>query len=301
MAEVIEEKSVIQLKHLEIKDNIENNKYFENNKYPKVVTISKPLYPQYFTFDKTKGTRWNEEKVKEENKKIRESLPKPKSPFDKGSSYYNDLIEYVTLYGFNEDQAEVLVSSDVVSRIKTFLCKLEYVKRLATVYSGILEHPVKVNDRLIRTFVTKDELETNYTAGKYNFNVSLYPIKKLFNENYIFDLKESIQWNKEQVALNNFMIDKNNKLMPIKRAEVRDQLERDQVSYLCSLGLSLEQVASIYYEVTDFNAIFYYLGYDYSITTLLEPSVFNINATAEEEMIKLNYFADLLINLRTKA
>lgn len=291
------EKTEIELKYSEIKEKISQKKY----KVESELVMTKTVYPDLFIFDKTKGLRWNEEKVKEENKKIRESLPKSKSPFDKGSSYYNDLIEYVTLYGFNEDQAEVIVSSDVVSRIKMFSCTLDYVKRLATLYIGILENPVKVNERLIRTFVTKAELDANYNAGKYNFDVSLYPIKKLFNENYIFDRKESIQWNKEQVVLNNFMIEKNNKLMHIKRAEVRDQLERDQVSYLCSLGLSLEQVASIYYEVTDFNAIFYYLGYDYSLTTLLEPTVYNVNATAEEEMIKLNYFADLLIKLRAKA
>ena len=47
--------------------------------------------------------------------------------------------------------------------------------------------------------------------------------------------------------------------------------------------------------------ILYYLGYDYSSTDLLEPTVYNVNATAEEEIIKLNYFADLLINLRAKA
>lgn len=296
----VSEKSVMNLKYLEINVNIESGKYFETNKNQDVIIMSKPLYPQYFTFDKTKGTRWNEEKVKEENQKIRDSLPKPKTPFEKGSAFYKDLIDYVILFGFNKEQAEVIVSSDVVSRIKMFSCTLDYVKRLATLYIGILENPVKVNERLIRTFVTKAELDANYNAGKYNFDVSLYPIKKLFNENYIFDRKESIQWNKEQVVLNNFMIEKNNKLMHIKRAEVRDQLERDQVSYLCSLGLSLEQVASIYYEVTDFNAIFYYLGYDYSLTTLLEPTVYNVNATAEEEMIKLNYFADLLINLRAK-
>jgi hypothetical protein len=297
----VSEKSEMNLKYLEIKVNIESGKYFENNKNQDVVTMSKPLYPQYFTFDKTKGTRWNEEKVKEENQKIRESLPKPKTPFEKGSPFYKDLIEYVKLYGFNEEQAEVLVSSDVVSRIKTFSCMLDYVKRLATVYIGILEHPVKVNETITRTFVTKAELETNYKAGIYNFDVDLYPIKKLFNENYIFDLKESIKWNKEQVALNNIIIENDNKLMPIKREKVRDRLERDQVSYLFSLGLTLEQVESLYYEITDFNAIFYYLGYDYSITSLLEPAVFNVNATAEEEMIKLNYFADLLINLRAKA
>ena len=296
----VSEKSVMNLKYLEINVNIESGKYFETNKNQDVVIMSKPLYPQYFTFDKTKGTRWNEEKVKEENQKIRERLPKPKSPFDKGSSFYKDLIDYVILFGFNKEQAELIVSSDVVSRIKMFSCKLDYVKRLATVYSGILEHPVKVNETITRTFVTKDELEKNYKAGIYNFDVDLYPIKKLFNENYIFDLKESIKWNKEQVALNNIIIENDNKLMIIKRDKARDHLERDQVSYLFSLGLTLEQVESLYYEITDFNAIFYYLGYDYSSTDLLEPTVYNVNATAEEEMIKLIYFTDLLINLRAK-
>ena len=286
-------KEEIVVKYYGIKEKILQKKYTVE------LVMTKTLYQQYFIFDKTKGSRWNEEKVKEENKKLKESFPKPKSQFEKGGEFYNDLLEYVTLYGFNAEQAEVLVSSDVVSRINMFLCKLEYVKRLATLYSGILENPAEVNSTISRTFVTKDELQANYYDG--NYNVNSYPIQELYNENYIFDRYESVHWNQEQVALTNIMISNNNKEMRSKCSKVWDQLERDQVSYLCSLGLTLDQVASLYYEISNFDLTFYHLGYDITISELLDLPVANAHNTDTAAMSKLNYFADLLVNLREKA
>lgn len=286
-------KEEIVVKYYGIKEKILEKKYASE------LLMTKTLYPQYFIFDKTKGTRWNEEKVKEENKKLKESFPKPKSQFEKGGEFYNDLLEYVMLYGFNAEQAEVIVSSDVVSRINMFLCKLEYVKRLANLYSGILENPAEVNSTISRTFVTKDELQANYYDGKYNVNS--YQIQELYNENYIFDQFESVYWNQEQVALTNIMIENNNKEMRAKSSKVWEQLERDQVSYLCSLGLTLEQVASIYYEVSNFDLTFYHLGYDITISELIGLPVANAHNTDTAQMTKLNYFSELLINLRAKA
>lgn len=281
------------LKYAEIKENISQKKYKVE------VVMTKTLYPEMFIFDRAMGTRWNEEKVKMENKKLKESFREPKSPFEKGSEYYNDLLEYVNLYGFNEEQSEVLVGSTFVSRIKMFGCKLEYVKSLATLYSGILENPATVNTTITRTFVTKDELQENYYDGKYNINS--YQIQDLFNENYIVDRDESINWNHEQVAITNIMLENNNKEMQSKASKVWDLLARDQVSYLCSLGLTLDQVASIYSEISNFDLTFYHFGYDITISELLDLPVANAHNTDTAAMCKLNYYADLLINLRDKA
>lgn len=286
-------KEEIAVKYYGIKEKILQKKYTVE------LVMTKTLYQQYFIFDKTKGSRWNEEKVKEENKKIRESFPNPKSQFEKGSEFYNDLLDYVASYGFNAEQAEVLVSSDVVSRINMFLCKLDYVKRLATLYSGILENPAEVNSNIASTFITKDELQANYYDGKYNVNS--YQIQELYNENYIFDQYETVHWNHEQVAITNIMIENNNKEMKLKASKVWDLLARDQVSYLCSLGLTLDQVASLYYEITNFDLNFYHLGYDTTISELLDLPVSLAHNTDTAKMSKLTYFADLLINLRDKA
>ena len=267
-----------------------NTKYNEiqnklmNRIYQQELVMTKTLYPNYFIFDRTKDNRWNEHKVKVENKKISQSFCKPKTPFEKGSDLYNDLLEYVNLYGFNEEQAEILLSCKLVAAIKEQDWKLSFLSRLVSSMSEILNEDQTVNNN-VEEYLTYAELVRNHREGKYNFVVIL---KKLLVEGYIYDVKESAYWNQQQVELTNSVVKENNRLLKFKALkEATEREETDVISYLMGLNVSNSLATYIAKESTNLSKELAKNGV--IVTTVLGTDYFKV----------LNFYVDLINELRS--
>lgn len=269
-----------------------NNKYNEiqnklmNRIYQQDVVMTKTLYPNYFIFDRTKDNIWNEHKVKVENKKISRSFRKPKPPFEKGSDFYNDLLEYVSLYGFNEEQAEVLLSCKLVAAIKEQDWKLSFLSRLVSSMSEIINEDQTVN-HTVEDYLTYAELLKNHREGKYNCIVIL---KKLLVDGYIYDEKESAYWNQLQVELTNSVVKENNRVLKYKaHKEAKEREEYDVTSYL--MGLNVSNSLSKYIAKDSTNLSKDLANYGVIITTVLGTDCFKV----------LNFYVDLINELRSKS
>lgn len=268
-----------------------NNKYNEiqnklmNRIYQQELVMTKTLYPNYFIFDRTKDNRWNEHKVKVENKKISQSFRNPKPPFEKGSDLYNDLLEYVNLFGFNEEQAEILLSCKLVAAIKEQDWKLSFLSRLVTSMSEILNEDQAVNNN-DEDYLTYAELLKNHREGKYNCIVIF---KELLVEGHIYDEKESAYWNQQQVELTNSVVKENNRLLKYKaHKEAKERVESDVTSYLMGLNVNRNPAKYIAKESSQLSKELAKNGV--IITTVLGTDYFKV----------LNFYVDLINELRSK-
>lgn len=271
------EKTEIEVKYGEIKENL------LYKRYPECIPMTKTMYPRYFTFDNTKGTRWNEEKVNEENKKISAEYSRnPSEKFKTGSVFYNELMDYVSLFGFNVEQAEVIVGSKMVGDMLDFTSKLNFVHRLAITFRNMLNESEPVSGN----YLTYDVLKKNDDDGKYFYSLTM---KKYKDENYIFNANESAEWNREQVAKENLAIKESNQRNRAKLKESSVRLESDIKSYLMGLHLTEEQAECLWSESSSLRWVFA----DYGLNV---PSYVDFGLFSE-----LDFYVALLNELRSKS
>ena len=209
-------------------------------------------FKQGHIFDEEQTVRWNQNKVSVENARIREKRARIELENERKKALLNaDLLNFVMSKGYTEDAANIILSFTSVQiaynlehrltnlvEFTNFLC---YLKGSYTSYGTELLYPLK-----------KDEIKmVSYNEVNQNIENNIYADEGLDPEylityfsDHIFDLNQSVVWNREKVLV------ENEKIEIINFAKRRDSLSYN-VSLLTDLHNYLTEYEGFTYKQAD--------------------------------------------------